>query len=156
MRFGGQGRGYCGAEGGQDCGAGGFEVLPEAGLGAAGLRRREADGDDALGERFVGVPGRRGGEQDGAVDFIDGVLTLIAFFAMADGGAGSETAERVRDGLADAADLVEGENPVVLREGEELVFGGRERMERCGRGIDEGAKHAGCGGFARGRRAVED
>jgi hypothetical protein len=52
--------------------------------------------------------------------------------------------------------VVEGENPVVAGEGEEVADGGRDRSERRSTGVDEGAEKPGGEGFAGGRRALED
>jgi hypothetical protein len=146
------------AQGGQDGWASGFEFFPEVGFSAAGFssQRGQLDGEDSFGQGFAGIPAGRGGDDDGAVEFFDHVLALVAFFTMTNGCAGGQAAERVRYGLAHGAGLIEGQNPVVLGDVQEFWLGMGKRKERGFRGIDQIAEHAGGGGFAGGGRAVEN
>ena len=78
------------AERTEDLGANGFELSPEIGFDAAcGSREgREADGNGPGAQRFIGIPARGGGDEDGTVEFNGERLARVASFAMEEGGAG--------------------------------------------------------------------
>ena len=113
-----------------------LEFRPEIGFGAAGGERCEVDGDDAGGQGFAGVPARGGGDDNGAVDFERERLASVPFFALEEGRTGGETAESIGEAGADGAGVVEGENPVVLGDGEQFLRRVGKREKRGGGGID--------------------
>jgi hypothetical protein len=132
-----------GAEGGtqsaEEAGAGRFELTPEIGFGEAALGRdwREGDGEGAVGQVGAGVPVEAGGhgEEDGAF---------------------GETAERAGDSVGGVGDVVEGQDPVVVSEGQQSGFGEREGAKESGGRIDQGAEHSGGGGLAAAGWSLKD
>jgi hypothetical protein len=90
------------------------------------------------------------------VEFDGERLAGVTLFMQKEGGAGGETAQGVGEARANGADVIEGENPIVLGGGEQVPHGVREREKRSGRGIDEGAEHAGRSGLATGGWTVEN
>jgi len=70
--------------------------------------------------------------------------------------AGGEAAEGVGETGREGGDVVEGEDPVVAGEGEEVADGGRDGGERHRGGIDQVTEDAGGEGFAGAGRALED
>jgi hypothetical protein len=135
------------AERGEDLGARGFEFSPEIGFGAAcgGGEGRKADGDGTGGQGIVGIPARGGSDENGAVKFNGERLAGVTSFALEEGGTGCQAAEGIGDARANGSGVIEGENPVVLSNGEQFLGGAGEGEERSGRGIDQGAEHAGGG-----------
>jgi hypothetical protein len=135
-----------------------FEFSPEIRFGAAcgGGEGLEADGDGTGGQGFVGIPVRRGGDDDGTVELDGERLARVTFFAMEEGGSGGQAAEAVGEARANGSGVIEGENPVVLGGSEKFSCRAGEGEEGSGRGIEQGAQHAGGGGFAAGGRAVEN
>ena len=83
-------------------------------------------------------------------------LARVAFFVKEEGGTGGEAAERGGEARANGSGVIEGENPVVLGDGEQFRSGVGKGKERSSGGIDEGAEHAGGGGLAAGGRTVEN
>jgi hypothetical protein len=126
------------AERGEDLGAREFEFSPEIGFGAScgGGEGREADGDGTGGQGLVGIPARSGGDKDGAVEFDGERLAWVACVAMEEGCAGCQAAEGVGETRANGAGVIEGENPVVLSDGEQFLCGAGEGKDRSSRGID--------------------
>jgi hypothetical protein len=153
-----------GAECGEEAGAGGVEAAPEVGLGAAAVRGDggQGDGEGAVGQIGVRDPARAGGgvggdgEDDGALEGEGQGLALIPAFAEEEGGAGGEAAEGVGEVTGEGGDMVEGEDPIVEGEGEELAVGVGQGAERGGGGIDQGAEHTGGGGLAAAGGSLED
>jgi hypothetical protein len=153
-----------GAECGEEAGAGGVEAAPEVGLGAAAMRwdGGQGDGEGAVGQIGVRAPARAGGgvggdgEDDGALEGEGQGLALIPALVEEEGGGGGEAAEGVGEVTGEGGDMVEGQDPIVEGEGEELAVGGGQRAERGGGGIDQGAEHTGGGGLAAAGRSVED
>ncbi|HXA65681.1 MAG TPA: hypothetical protein VNV82_11045 [Bryobacteraceae bacterium] len=83
-------------------------------------------------------------------------LAGVTFFVQEESGSGGEAAQGVGEARANGARVIEGENPIVLGRGEKVPHGVREREKRSGRGIDEGAEHAGRSGLATGGWTVEN
>ena len=83
-------------------------------------------------------------------------LAGVTSFVQEEGGAGGEAAQGVGKTRANGASVIEGENPIVLGDGEQFLHGARKSEKRSSRGIDEGADHAGGGGLAAGGRPVEN
>jgi len=146
------------AKRGENFGAEGFELGPEIGFCAAcgGGKRREADGDCTSSQSFIGIPAAGGGDEDGAVKFDWERLAGVTLFMQEEGGAGGESAQGGGKARANGASVIEGENPIVLGDGEQFLHGGGKGEKRSGRGIDEGADHAGGGGLAAGGWTVEN
>ena len=126
------------AERAEDLRANGFEFSPEIGFGAAcfGCEGREADGDGTGGQGIVGIPASGGGNKDGAVEFDGERLARVTSFAMEEGGACCQAAKGVGEAWANGSGVIEGENPVVLSDGEQFLCGAGEGEEGSGRGID--------------------
>jgi hypothetical protein len=99
-------------------------------FGAAGGigEGREGDGKGAGGEIGRGHPGIGDGEQDGALDVNLERFTL-ARLAMGDADAAGEAAQRIDRSRGEAADVVEGQDPVDTGQSEELAGGGGKRGE---------------------------
>jgi hypothetical protein len=152
------------AEGGEEGGVCGMEVAPEVGLGAAAVWGNGGHIDDEgavseVGGRAVaGEAGRGGGdgEEDGALEGELEGFALVPGFAEREAGAGGEAAEGVGDGLRDCGDVIEGQEAAVVGQGEELAWGGGQRGQGRGGGVEEGAEDAGGEGFAGAGRALED
>ena len=151
-----------GAEGGtqsaEEAGAGRFELTPEIGFGEAALGRdwREGDGEGAVGQVGAGVPVEAGGDgqEDGALhgegNRLEGVVALVIEEAV----AGGETAECAGDSVGGMGEVVEGQDPVVVSEGQQSGFGEREGAKESGGRIDQGAEHSGGGGLAAAGRSL--
>src|SRR5579871_2600453 len=90
------------------------------------------------------------------MEFLDGWFAVVAFFALAHGGSGGEAAESGGYIRTDLADVIEGENPVERREGDEIVFEIWKRADGRGAGIEDCAEHAGGGGFSAEGRAFKN
>ncbi len=71
-------------------------------------------------------------------------------------GSGGEAAQGAGEARANGTDVIEGENPIVLGDGEQVLHGVRERERRSSRRIDEGAEHAGRSGLAAGGWTVDN
>jgi hypothetical protein len=56
------------------------------------------------------------------VEFLNGWLAVVTLFALADGGAGGQAAERGGDVWTHLAGVIEGEYPVERGEGEKFRF----------------------------------
>ena len=98
-----------------------------------------ADGDAAIG----GHSHEDGPAQRKRLGRIEDVAV-----AEAEAGAGRNARERVDDACRQRARVIEGQDVVVEREGEEIAFGQGRHQERCGGGVDEVAQHARKHGFA--------
>jgi len=152
-----------GANGGAEGSENGWPSLVESGeeggFGNATGRRegRKSDNEGALGE--VGRTGPSGGdvEEHGAL------VVLQQRLGSGPGGlvggcaeTGGEAAEGIGEGRGEGGDVVEGEDPVVAGEGEEIADGGGDGGEGRGAGIDEIAEEAGGEGLAGGGGTLED
>ncbi len=83
-------------------------------------------------------------------------LAGVTFFVQQESGAGGEAAQGVGEARANGAGVIEGENPIVLSDGEQFSYGAGNCEKRSGGGIDQGAEHAGRSGLAAGGRTVEN
>jgi hypothetical protein len=87
------------------------------------------------------------GEEDGTFEpVLDGVAA--AGFAPGETGATGDAAYGVREGWGDVEYVIEGEDPVLAGEVEELGSGSRHGGEGAGTGIDESTEDEGGEGFA--------
>jgi hypothetical protein len=162
VETGGREVGEGGANGIAECagyiGADGFEFSPEIGFGAAGGggQGSEANGDGASSQGVVRIPTLGGGDEDRALDIKGERLARVALFVKEEGGTGGEAAERGGKARANGTGVVEGEDPRVLSDGEQLAGRVGKGKQRSNRGVDEGAEHAGSGGLAAGGRTIEN
>ncbi|HWY48000.1 MAG TPA: hypothetical protein VNX70_11495 [Bryobacteraceae bacterium] len=83
-------------------------------------------------------------------------LAGVTFFVEEESGSGGEAAQGVGEARANGAGVIEGENPIVLSDGEQFSYRAGNGEERSGGGIDQGAEHAGGGGLAAGGCTVEN
>src|ERR1051326_7788746 len=146
-----------GAEGAEDFGEPGFDELVQRGLGDAsfGGERRKIDDEGAGGDFGREIAGFGEGEDDGAADpVVDGLE--VAGLAEGEAVAGGDAAERAGDGGGESRDVVEGEDPIVPREVQELAGGSRDGDEGSRTRVDQDAEDAGGVGFAGGSGATED
>ena len=116
---------------------------------------REGDRKGTGGEIGRGHPGIGNGEQDGALD-VDLERFALARLAVGDADAAGEAAQGIDGSGGEAADVIEGEDPVETGQSEELARGGRKRGEGRSGGIDQGAEDAAGERFAAAGRAAED
>jgi hypothetical protein len=114
------------------------------------------DGDCTGGQSFIGIPAAGGGDEDGAMKFDGERLAGVTFFVQEERGTGGEATQGAGKARANGARMIEGENPIVLGDGEQFLHGARKSEKRSSRGIDEGTEHAGGGGLAASGCAVED
>lgn len=108
----------------------------------------ERDSDGAGREVLARLPGWSGGEEHGARDVgVDGV-SAVAGFMDGDRGSGRDAAERVRDGIGHAGDVIKDEKPFAEGEVHDRTLARGQRMHRRGHGVDQGTKKARGGGFS--------
>ena len=126
-------------------------------VGRGGREGREGDGNGALGEVDGAGPAPGDGEQHGAL------VVLLERFGrgpgvLAEGSAeaGGEAAEGVGKLWGEGGQVIEGKNPIVAGQSEEVADGGRDGGEGRSAGIDDRAEYAGGEGLAGAGRALED
>jgi len=148
-----------GAESSEDGRPSLLESVEEAGLGGARGwgQGREGDCEGAFGELAGTRPAAGDGEEHGAPVMLQQGLGGGAG-SLADGGAdaGGEAAEGIDEGWGEGGNVVEGEDPVVAGEDEEVADGGGDGGEEDGAGIDEAAEDAGGDGLAGAGGTLED
>jgi hypothetical protein len=151
-----EGGGDGGAERGEDAGPSRLENGAQAIL-AAGREGREVDGEGAVGEVGGAGPTAGDGEEDGAL------VVLLERLGAGAGGftegcaeTGGEAAEGIGKTRGEVGEVIEGKNPIVAGDSEEVAYGGGDGGEGHSAGIDEGAEDAGGEGFAGAGGAVED
>ena len=147
------------AEGGEDAGASLREKELEMGLGAAvgGGKWGEIETKGAGGEVAGAGEAVGDGEDGGTLAILeDGRGGAGRDFAEGEAGAGGQAAEGVGKGGGEGGDVIEGEDPVVLREGGKFARGRGGWGEQGGTGVDQPAKDAGGHGLAGSGRAPED
>ena len=108
----------------------------------------ERDSDGAGREVLARLPGLSGGEEHRARDVgVDGV-SAVAGLMYGDGGSGRDAAERVRDGIGHAGDVIKDEKPFAEGEVHDRTLARGQGMHRRDHGIDQGTKKASHGGFS--------
>ena len=120
-----------------------------------GHLRQDKD-DRSLGE--IGAPGEFGdaAEHDRAADGDRGLLLVGKALALLQTGAGGEAAKRIGELIVDRAQIVETEEPVMLRHDDEILFVGRRCRNQHLRRVDELARDAHRRAFDCTRLTVED
>lgn len=134
----------------------GFEFLPEIG-GMAGVGDGvEHDADGTGGEFRAGLKSLGSGEQNGTLeDRLDGGAVFTMLGEGEAGIAGGDFGEGDGAVLAQAGDVIEGDDAVVMGVEQELVFGLRELGAGCVDRVDEGAEDVCGGGFAGALRTLQ-
>jgi len=130
----GEGGGDGGAEGSEDLRVEDVECGEEVGFGAAFFFGEvgEGDGEGAGGEVGLGVESVGDGEDDGAAEVLEKEVAGDGGgggFADGDAGALGEAAEGVGELRGEFGYVVEGEDPVLAGEGEEVAGVVREGEE---------------------------
>src|SRR5437764_472405 len=139
------------AERTEDLGAKRFEFSPEIGFGAAcsGVEGRETDGDGTGCQGLVGIPVRRGGDDDGTVELDGERLARVTSVAMEEGG-GSWVGGDLPAGWRDFDDCSVGvgeiEQDGVGMAG--MAAGGDASVDGQPRCVGEGASFKGADGLA--------
>jgi len=143
------------AEGAEDFGEVGGEGFDEDRFGLGRFERWEIDEEGAVGDGLGKGAIGSDDEEDGAADgLLDGGIVVVE--VEGDAGAGGDAAHGVGEARGEVRYLIEGEDPVVVGEVEELGGGTRGGSEGRGVVIDEGAEDSAGDGFAADGGAAED